>query len=75
MAMPTGNGKNPQVYGQWTITPKTDYLLTKSLPAWISRFVNLENTEERAILIQKIAHGTNLSSTTTTAPGMVLELL
>ena len=28
MAMLTGNGENPQVYGQWTIDdPKTDYLL------------------------------------------------
>ena len=41
MAMPTGNGENPEVYRQWTIDDPQNYLLT-DLSAWISKFVNLK---------------------------------
>ena len=47
--MPTGSWENPQVYGQWTIEDSENWLFanrkkTKSLSAWISRFVDLKNT-------------------------------
>ena len=51
MTMPTGNGENPQVglYGQWTIDDCQNWLFAKikkakSLPAWISRIVNLKKS-------------------------------
>jgi len=47
MVMLTGNGENPQVYGQWTIDDPKNWLFAnrlrrQSLSAWISRFVNLK---------------------------------
>jgi len=31
MAMPTGNGENPQFYGQWTVEDSQNGLYAKSL--------------------------------------------
>ena len=56
MPMPTGNGENPQFYGQWTVQDSQNGLLAKILQrqrvlsAWIPGFVDLQNTEERATL-------------------------
>ena len=55
MEMPTGNGENPQFYGQWTIEDSQNGLCAKTLQrqstiSLDSRFVDLENSEERATL-------------------------
>ena len=64
MPMPTGNGENPQFYGQWTVQDSQNGLCTKKFTktknsiSLDSRFVDLENTGERATL-SKPAIGTN----------------
>ena len=52
MPMPTRNGKNPQLYEQWTVEVSQNGLCTKSLQrhSLDSRFVDLENIGEHATL-------------------------
>ena len=59
MAMPTENGKNSQEYGQWTIDDCRNWLCkqikkAKTLPASISRIVNLKTQGYCAILIAQL---------------------
>ena len=60
MPMPTGNGENPQFYGQWTVQDSQNGLCTKKFTktknsiSLDSRFVDLENTGFPATLIQAL---------------------
>ena len=60
MPMPTGNGENPQFYGQWTVEDSQNglwakkFTKTKNSISLDSKFVDLENTGERVTLIATI---------------------
>ena len=54
MAMPTGNGENPQVYGQWTIDDPlqiVNHLLSKNK-------LTFDNAMELAQVMESAEHDT-----------------